>query len=42
LYFLAREGESARVQEALRVAGAVVLPMRFDLEGLRVESNAIA
>jgi D-glycero-alpha-D-manno-heptose-7-phosphate kinase len=42
LYFLAREGESTRVQEALRGAGAVVLPMRFDLEGLRVESNAVA
>ncbi|HZQ10957.1 MAG TPA: hypothetical protein VFD70_30570 [Anaerolineae bacterium] len=38
LYFLACEGETMRLQNALREAGAEILPARFDMEGLGVES----
>jgi D-glycero-alpha-D-manno-heptose-7-phosphate kinase len=41
LYFIAREGASGRVQDALRSAGAQVLSTHFDLSGLRVETALV-
>lgn len=41
LYFLAKEGETAQVQTALRAMGAEIMAIEFDLHGLDVRAEAI-
>lgn len=41
LYFLAKKGETERLQNALVGAGGVILPGSFDLQGLEIASEGL-